>query len=382
MNNIDIQSNMGVNLEAQKIATTELQFDRHNPRLIEFSIDQNTSEKKVLNILWAEMAVDEIVLSILANGFFDNEALLAVQEDNKIVVIEGNRRLAAVKSILTPNDIENKGMSKYVSKITPELRKSLSSIPVIILNDRKESWGYIGFKHVNGPAKWGSYAKAQYIATVHNDYNIPLDVISQQIGDNNQTVLKLYQGLMVIEQAERTTDFRREDISAKRLYFSHLYTGLQTQGFQRYLGLEQAAKDTTDPVPTEKIENLERVMFWLFGSKEKDLQPIIQSQNPDLGNLSAVLKSEPATMALEASNNLEIAYETSVGISKVFLNYLLEAKVALQKAYSNVSGYQGGLDPLKTAGTIAKLASNLYDTMESINKQDKAKEEKRWITEE
>lgn len=382
MNNIDIQSNMGVNLEAQKIATTELQFDRHNPRLIEFSIDQNTSEKKVLNILWAEMAVDEIVLSILANGFFDNEALLAVQEDNKIVVIEGNRRLAAVKSILTPNDIENKGMSKYMSKITPELRKSLSSIPVIILNDRKESWGYIGFKHVNGPAKWGSYAKAQYIATVHNDYNIPLDVISQQIGDNNQTVLKLYQGLMVIEQAERTTDFRREDISAKRLYFSHLYTGLQTQGFQRYLGLEQAAKDTTDPVPTEKIENLERVMFWLFGSKEKDLQPIIQSQNPDLGNLSAVLKSEPATMALEASNNLEIAYETSVGISKVFLNYLLEAKVALQKAYSNVSGYQGGLDPLKTAGTIAKLASNLYDTMESINKQDKAKEEKRWITEE
>ena len=373
---------MGVNLEAQKIATTELQFDRHNPRLIEFSIDQNTTEKKVLNILWSEMAVDEIVLSILANGFFDNEALLAVREDNKIVVIEGNRRLAAVKSILTPDDIENKGMSKYVSKITPELRKSLNSIPVIILNDRKESWGYIGFKHVNGPAKWGSYAKAQYIATVHNDYNIPLDIISQQIGDNNQTVLKLYQGLMVIEQAERTTDFRREDISAKRLYFSHLYTGLQTQGFQRYLGVEQAAKDTTDPVPTEKIENLERVMFWLFGSKEKDLQPIIQSQNPDLGNLSAVLKSEPATMALEASNNLEIAYETSVGISKVFLNYLLEAKVALQKAYSNVSGYQGGLDPLKTAGTIAKLASNLYDTMESINNQDKAKEEKRWITEE
>ena len=36
---------MGVNLEAQKIATTELQFDRHNPRLIEFSIDQNTTEK-------------------------------------------------------------------------------------------------------------------------------------------------------------------------------------------------------------------------------------------------------------------------------------------------------------------------------------------------
>ena len=373
---------MSVSLEATKVSTNELHFDRHNPRLIEFSIDDKTTEKEILNVLWSEMAVDEIVLSILANGFFDNEALLAVKEGGKTVIIEGNRRLAAVKSLLSPNEIDNKGMMKYTSQITQELTDALQTIPVIISNDRKESWGYIGFKHVNGPAKWGSYAKAQYIATVHNDYKIPLEVISQQIGDNNQTVLKLYQGLMVIDQAERTTDFHRDDIVAKRLYFSHLYTGLQSQGFQRYLGLEQTPKDTTDPVPTDKRENLERVMFWLFGSKVKDIQPIIQSQNPDLGNLSSVLRSEPATMALEASNNLEVAYETSVGISKVFLNYLLEAKVALQKAYSNVSGYKGEIDPLKTAGTIAQLASNLYDTMDSINKQDKKKEEKRWITEE
>ena len=373
---------MSVNLEAKKIPTKDLHFDHKNPRLIEFSIDRSTSEKKILNILWSEMAVDEIVLSILANGFFDNEALLAVKENGKIVVIEGNRRLAAVKSILSPDEIENKGMAKYASKITPELKTALESIPVIILDDRKDSWGYIGFKHVNGPAKWGSYAKAQYIATVHNDYNIPLEVISQQIGDNNQTVLKLYQGLMVIDQAERTTDFHRDDIVAKRLYFSHLYTGLQTQGFQRYLGLEQTPKDTTDPVPADKTQNLEKVMLWLFGSKKKDVQPIIQSQNPDLSNLSSVLKSEPATMSLEASNNLEMAYETSVGISKVFLNYLLEAKGSLQKALGLVSGYKGEIDPLKTAGTVAQLASNLYDAMESINKQDQKKEEKRWITEE
>lgn len=370
-------------LTVNRIRVRDLQFDCHNPRLIEFSIDERTPEKRILNILWAEMAVDEIVLSILANGFFDNEALLAVRENQQLVVVEGNRRLAAVKAILSPGDIENNGMAKYVSRITPQLRESLETIPVIELADRRDSWGYVGFKHVNGPAKWGSYAKAQYIATVHNDYGIELDDISRQIGDNNQTVLKLYQGLMVIEQAERVTDFRRDDITSRRLYFSHLYTGLQTQGFQRYLGLDQMAKDTQDPVPADKIENLERVMLWLFGSKRKDVQPIIQSQNPDLGNLAAVLKNDAATIALEASGNLEMAYETSVGIAKVFVNYLLEAKIALQKAYSNVSGYRGGIDSLKTAGTIAKLADNLYRTMDRINRdEDKSQSEPTWLTEE
>ena len=373
---------MSANITPSQIATSMLHFDSKNPRLIEFSIDQSTSEKTILNILWTEMAVDEIVLSILANGFFTHEALLAVNELGKTVIIEGNRRLAAVKSLLNPDDIDNNGMAKYASKITDALKLQLANLPVIVLEKREDSWGYIGFKHVNGPAKWGSYAKAQYIATVHNEYNVPLEKISEQIGDNNQTVLKLYQGLMVIDQAERRTDFKRDDIATRRLYFSHLYTGLQSQGFQRYLNLEQTPRDTTDPVPEDRLQNLEKVMFWLYGSKKKDIQPIIQSQNPDLGNLSSVLRNAPATVALEASNNLEMAYETSVGISKVFLNYLMDAKVALQKAYSNVSGYNGEIDPLRTAGTIAKLADNLYETMESINQKDKKKEEKRRITEE
>lgn len=373
---------MSTNIQPTSIATSELHFDKENPRLIEFSINQNTPEKVILNILWSEMAVDEIVLSILSNGFFTHEALLAVNEAGKIVVIEGNRRLAAVKSILHPDDIANKGMSKYTPKITEALQLQLASLPVIVLERREDSWGYIGFKHVNGPAKWGSYAKAQYIATVHNDYGVPLEKISEQIGDNNQTVLKLYQGLMVIDQAERRTDFDRDDVTTRRLYFSHLYTGLQSLGFQKYLDLERTPRDTTDPVPEDKLQNLEKVMLWLFGSKRKGVEPIIQSQNPDLGKLSSVLANEAATMSLEASDNLEVAYETSIGISKVFLNYLVDAKVALQKAYSNIPGYNGELDPLKTAGTIAKLASNLYETMESINKQDQKKVEKRWITEE
>lgn len=351
----------------QKKSPDVLYFDYENPRLVEFAINSNTSEDEILNILWSEMAVDEIVQSIISNGYFQNEALIAVEEEGKLIVIEGNRRLAAVKAILHPDKV--KGMAKYLPGINSTISSSLQELPVVIREKRKDAWGYIGFKHVNGPAKWGSYSKAQYIATVHNEYGVSLNDISRQIGDNNQTVLKLYQGLMVIEQAESRTDFKRDDVQAKRLYFSHLYTGLQSQGFQKYLGLTSQPKDSPNPVPEDKIDNLERVMFWLFGSRRKGIEPLIISQNPDLGYLSSVLKSDLATRTLEAKNNLEEAYEVCVGASKVFINCLIDAKSALQKSYANIAGYDGELDLLKTSGTIFKLAESLYNTMTSIREK-------------
>ena len=74
--------------------------------------------------------------------------------------------------------------------------------------------------------------------------------------------------------------------------------------------------------------------------------------------------------------NLEEAYEVCVGASKVFINCLIDAKSALQKSYSNIAGYNGELDLLKTSGTILTLAQNLYETMMLIrNKKDKVAED-------
>ena len=91
--------------QIEKCKAQELYFDVKNPRLVEF--EHTSDETKILNILWDNMAVNEIVMSILANGFFENEAMYAVVEEGKKIVVEGNRRLAAVKEILSPSDIIN-----------------------------------------------------------------------------------------------------------------------------------------------------------------------------------------------------------------------------------------------------------------------------------
>lgn len=362
---------MGAQITELRLET--LHFDYQNPRLAEYNITNKTPEKEVINMLWDLMAVEEIVLSILAHGFFENEAMLAVEEDGKYIIVEGNRRLAAVKAIVNPELITNKGMVKYSNRITSQLKEDLEGkLPVMILNNRAEAWRFIGFKHVNGAAKWGGYAKAHYIASVRNNQNISLDEIAEQIGDTNKTVQKLYQGLMFIEQAERETDFKRSDIQQSQLPFSHLYTAIQYNGYREFLGID-GTEISEHPVKEDKLPQLEELMIWLFGSKSKNQKPVIKTQNPDLRNLNTVLRNREATQALRTSNDLTIAYELTFDESDVLYDSMVKAKVSLQKAASKVSSYKGEEDTLKLSGSIANIAESLYDSLERIKEEKEKK---------
>lgn len=355
-----------MNQQIQFISPNELHFDFRNPRIAEFLPTAKTPEKEIIKILWNVMGVEEIVLSIKASGFFTNEPLIAIQEDNKFIVLEGNRRLAAIKCINDPAIADFIGINKNTLTVSKEVRETLNEIPVIFVNDRKEAWKFIGFKHINGPAKWGSYAKAQYISQIKNEFDIPLEEITSQIGDTHKTVQKLYQGLQVIEQAENMGVFDRTDIKANRLYFSHLYTGLTYEGFKDYIGITGIPEDQSNPVPKAKKEELGELLTWIYGSRKSDIQPAVQSQNPDIRRLEAVLKSKEAIHALRDGIPLYVAYEISQPKEDTFEQSLLEAKRALQKAHSyQTEGFNGKDESLmKQSASIAKLAEELYDQME------------------
>lgn len=343
----------------------DLELDWKNPRLAEFGIKKNTPPEEIFLILWKNMALEEIVTSLVAHGFFDTEPLIVVLEDKKFVVLEGNRRLAAVKIVLNPSLVENKLDPNILERRTDEILSSLKALPVIVVNSRQEAWRFIGFKHINGPAKWNSFAKAQHIAQVHKEYNIALDEIAFQVGDTHKTVQKLFQGMMVIEQAEREKLFDREDVKRGRLYFSHLYTALQYEGFKEYLSINDVNIENQAPVPDDKKNNLQELLLWLYGSKKQSIEPVIKTQNPDLKKLENVIQNREAIAALRTGMALEASYELSRPRSTVFEESLFAAKREIQRAWSNVSeGFNGSVELLRTAGTIAGIADELYSKME------------------
>ena len=367
-------------MEAKKtvliyVGADKLLFDSNNPRMVEFNnLDDET---KIVNALWQNMAVNEIVMSILANGFFENEPMYAIADGDNYIVIEGNRRLAAVKAILNPDIIANDGMKRFRDKITPAIREHLSTeLPIVVLETRESAWRLIGFKHVNGAVKWDSLAKAEYIAQVHNTYNVPLEDIATQIGDSNNTIIRLYQGLMILRQAENKTEFSTEDKFHSRLYFSHLYTAIGYEGYQKFIGIDLSQVSTT-PVPDNRLEQLEKLMFWLFGSKSRELRPIIKSQNPDLRNLNQVLLDNDSTSMLIATDDFRAAFENSQDGLDLLSNYIMEARVAIEKAQAKLNFYDGGDDIAHSSMILANQADTLFSSIKALRQQKSSSEQDR-----
>ena len=345
----------------QELEIKDLKFDGRNPRLTEFSDSPIKDEREIIRILWENMDVRELVMSISASGFFRHEPLIVTKESGQYVVIEGNRRLAAVK-LLTDSDL-SKELKLNVQSIPEEEQTALRKLPCL-LAQREDTWRYLGFKHVNGPAKWGSYPKALYIADVHQQYHIPLDLIAQQIGDTHNTVRRLFRGRMVIQQAENWKVFSREDRWNRRFAFSHLYIGITYQGISSFLDLNSETDADAAPVPSDKKEELGEFCIWLYGSKFKQMPPVIQSQNPHLRQLDAVLNDRAATAHLRNTRDLQASFSESRPPVNRFEEYLVAARDNLRNARAILSdGYDGSNTLQEIARGIVVLARDIYDDM-------------------
>ena len=350
-----------------------LRLDPANPRMAEFEGVEKLAEPEHIKLLWKHMAVDEVAMSIATDGFWDYEPLLVVVENGSNVVVEGNRRLAAVKALLDPALSLELGLADLVQP-KPEVLGGLKELPVRVFPDREVLWRHIGFKHLNGPSKWRSFAKAEYIARVHNKYNKPLEEIARQIGDRHRTVRRLYRALMVLEQAEGAGVYKKDWSARGRIAFSHLMTALDYDGYAQFIKLADVDSEQREPVGD--VKHLGELCVWLWGDKRGNIQPVFQSQNPGLRNLEEVLKNEAALSSLRRGEPLAIAFEISKGDERVFRESLQQVKASLMGAQARVtSGYDGNEGDMKLSEQITEMSSDLETAMKRRRREVKKREQ-------
>src|ERR1700733_6406175 len=139
-----------------QITFANLKLDPNNPRLPERLI--NAPEHEVLNWMLTDATLTDLMASIVENGFFAGEALIGINDsidDGKVTIVEGNRRLAAVKLLINPSQSENK--TKTVRELSGETSQKNNlpiSLPVYIVDTRREVENYLGFRHVSGVKEW------------------------------------------------------------------------------------------------------------------------------------------------------------------------------------------------------------------------------------
>ena len=349
---------------AEQVSVDELRLDARNPRIQRAG--ERLSQEEILRILWREYSVDEVAWSIARNGYFPHELLFVAEESDALVVIEGNRRLAAVRLLREP-DLRKKLNATDLPEIPPEDIAALAALPVI-RRQRKDVWQYVGFKHVNGPQAWGSFAKAEYIAWVKNEVGKDLADIAETIGDRHLTVARLYRAYMALQQAKAAGVYDPEEQrSRKRFAFSHLYTGLDYRGIQAFTRIADLDPPAEKPIPARRMKQFGELCVWLWGDKTRDAKPVVKSQNPHLRQLDEALQSDSGVSALRAGLGVSVAYDVARGDTTLFREALVEARQALQKARGKVlTGFAGEADQLEEIGQITALAEALDDDMQGI----------------
>ena len=355
------------------IATDRLLLDKDNPRLA--SLTNSSDQFDLLKTLWTEMAVEELVFSIAKNGFFPEEPLFLIPananddpENDKtlFIVIEGNRRLAAVR-ILLDDTLRTRLRAANLPIIDAEAKARLRTLPASIYPNRRGMWAYLSFRHINSPKQWDSFAKAKYIAQVHREIGIPIRDIAEHIGDRHDTVERIYRGYKVLEQAENQTDFTIEDQMRNRFYFSHLYTAIASPEFQEFLGLDPDRFPDVDPVPKENINKLSELMGWIYGSRTKRTEPLVRKQAPDLGNLGRVISNQLSLEALRSGYSLEQAVNVSKGDESLFSDAIFGTLRELKTASATVStGYSGDDDLYKIMEDIDEIRKSVFREMKRI----------------
>jgi hypothetical protein len=315
------------------------------------------------------------VESIAANGYIDIEPMIGMRHGNRWRVLEGNRRLAAIRILQTPALAKGTGIS--VPEISAENLKTLKEVSVYAVSDPDQAREYIGFKHINGPHKWDAIAKGRFAADWYRkekDSGITIDKIARRLGDGHDTVVRLVNGMFVLDQAEKEKIYDVKDrYPGKRFAFSHLYTALTRPGYRNFLGLPEEWRSDdpkSDPVPKKNLENLKQVLVWLYGSKSDEIKPVINSQNPDIKNLGAVLANPRARTIMMLRNDLREAHAQVERKGTRFEGALINAKQEVEVAMSQIIGYDPEDSTLLEIGRdLRDTSDQLYVSMSSIAKK-------------
>lgn len=304
-----------------EVQANELLLDGDNPR---FGLKKAETQDVALEMLVRNGKLKELWDSINSQGWIDFEPLvgLSQKKDGKYTVIEGNRRVAAIQTLLEPDRL-GAALAKRVPPMSQLASDTVKDIELMLVDDRHQADAFIGFKHVNGPATWGSLAKAKFADGMFDraiaDGKSPeeaLGSIQDALGDANTTsILRSLLAYRLFTQAIENGFVSDDMLDEGVTGFSHLYTMMPNPPTRGFLGLGEqpisAASIKGSPVLNSHLDQLNLMIGWLFGNDRA--KKVIQSQGKDRPTLQKVMASSSATNTLIATGSLDEA-KSELGI--------------------------------------------------------------------
>jgi hypothetical protein len=321
-------------LETVQARVDDLHLDRLNPRLPERM--RGASEDVLLPFITEEYNAIAIARSIARHGYFLSEPLIAVEEDGVLVVVEGNRRLSALKLLASETlrrhpDIED-------TEEWEELARSPlipSELPVLVAESRAAVAPIIGFRHISGIEPWESWAKARFIAGLVDNEGKTFEQVAEMIGENVSDVRSHYRNQAIIQQARTEFDIQTE--RAENL-FGVFTAAMNIGNLRQYISAPKSGEVRRGgkPVPAERRAESNELFSWLYGIGEET--PVIR-ESRDLRRLGEVVASEDGLRVLRETRNLAEAEIAAGGLLNRLLRRLGNARSSMRAAQTDITTY-------------------------------------------
>jgi hypothetical protein len=336
---------MAISKALSYLSIDDLLLDPLNPRLgrdkRKIGLDQAS--------LLAEMSswtLEELIDSFVqAGGFWTQDALIVIAQivpegqTGKYLVVEGNRRLAALKLLYgaLKREIEPpRWLSERLETFKPTLDDELfTKLPVLIADKRDDVLAYLGFRHVTGIKQWRPAEKAEFIVSLIDDKQLTYRDVARQIGSRSDTVRQNYIAFKMLLQMEEIEGFDWSEVEER---FSLLFLSIRSEGTRDFLGVELKgdAPAAAKPIPVGKQQNAQDFVGWLFGSK--DSRPLVRdSRNVD--KFGEILGEPRAVEYLRKAQkpDFEAAYSLTDSADLV-VDPLGEAARQIRLALSSIGG--------------------------------------------
>ena len=231
------------------------------------------------------------------NGYFIEEPMIGIpSNDNCLIVVEGNRRLATLK-LLT--DSKFRDSSKYkedwerLFSIAKAVGRDLSKVPIIVHANRAELDAIIGFRHITSTLKWDPLCKARFIFDLIERKKVnDLSKIAKEIGARQVTLKSNLIAYNIYNQAKDL----EIDVSRLEQNFGVFYTALNNADIRDFLGLDfdKPLQDLKKPISNSKRQELKDFIELLHGNSK--VLPVI-TDSRQIYQLGEVLAVESARKA-------------------------------------------------------------------------------------
>lgn len=353
---------------AQRMVTphrlADLLLDPKNPRF--GGLHEGASQNEVAQFIVDQFGVEDVLASLATNGFFQSEPLVAKQVDGKLIVVEGNRRLAAC--LILADDPRAQALSHLKPDAVSEPWSPDKEVPVMVFDESEEDslLPYLGVRHIVGSQPWDSFAKARWIDQVVTSGQMTLQEIESAIGDTNRTITRMLDGYRFItqlidsEKFKPTQSQRRGKGSNTAFPFSWVYTLLDYSNVRDYLGLPPRTAASARPIPAASLAAASKAVTYMFGSDEQ--APSIRNSR-EISDLADALSDPIKRDLLERGEPVSVIAERSRPPSDRLATLMRECEAQLRAANGVLAE---GIPPkdaealVSTSNFIRNLAASLF----------------------